>query len=77
MLIGDAAMLIDPFTGEGIGNAMMSGMLAAQQAKICITQNDFSTTAIRHYDKAVYERLWSELLLSYTDAAVGQFPFHF
>jgi flavin-dependent dehydrogenase len=34
MLTGDAAMLIDPFTGEGIGNAMMSGMLAAQQATV-------------------------------------------
>ena len=27
LLIGDAASLIDPFTGEGIGNALVSGML--------------------------------------------------
>jgi len=30
MLTGDAASLIDPFTGEGISNAMYSGMLAAE-----------------------------------------------
>ena len=74
MLIGDAAMLIDPFTGEGIGNAMMSGMLAAQQTKACIEQKDFSTTAMRSYDKAVYDRLWSELLLSYRMQQLVNFP---
>ena len=34
MLLGDAGYLIDPFTGEGIGNAMMSAMIAAQQVRI-------------------------------------------
>jgi flavin-dependent dehydrogenase len=33
LLVGDAAALIDPFTGEGIGNAMCSGMLAAAHIK--------------------------------------------
>lgn len=61
MLIGDAASLIDPFTGEGIGNAMMSGMLAAQQA---IAGSDYSAATLKQYDEAVYRRLWSELSLS-------------
>lgn len=61
MLIGDAASLIDPFTGEGIGNAMMSGMLAAKHAMTC--QNHHATT-MAEYDAAVYKRLWSELSLS-------------
>lgn len=30
VLIGDAASLIDPFTGEGIGNALVSGKLTAK-----------------------------------------------
>jgi len=30
ILIGDSASLIDPFTGEGIGNALVSGKLTAQ-----------------------------------------------
>ena len=61
MLIGDAASLIDPFTGEGIGNAMMTGMLAAQQA---LASNDYTKGALAAYDTVVYRRLWSELSLS-------------
>src|SRR3989338_600103 len=30
VLVGDAASLIDPFTGEGIGNGMTSGKLASE-----------------------------------------------
>src|SRR5690606_35543296 len=32
MLVGDAAHLIDPFTGEGISHAMISGVHAANRA---------------------------------------------
>jgi len=74
MLIGDAAMLIDPFTGEGIGNAMMSGMLAAQQAKRSIESGDFSGAGLKAYDKATYDRLWSELLLSYRMQQLVNYP---
>jgi geranylgeranyl reductase family protein len=74
ILVGDAAMLIDPFTGEGIGNAMMSGMYAAQQAKACIELADFSAAALKPYDKAVYDRLWSELLLSYRMQQLVNYP---
>lgn len=64
MLCGDAASLIDPFTGEGIGNAMMSGMMSAQQAVKCISENHFSADFIAEYDNHVYGRLWKELSLS-------------
>jgi geranylgeranyl reductase family protein len=64
MLCGDAASLIDPFTGEGIGNAMMSGMMAAQMAAKCVSENNFSTDFILEYDNRVYGRLWKELSLS-------------
>jgi geranylgeranyl reductase family protein len=74
MLIGDAAMLIDPFTGEGIGNAMMSGMYAALQAKQCLDKNDFSKKVLKAYDETVYKRLWSELLLSYRMQQLVNFP---
>jgi len=30
MLIGDAASLVDPFSGEGVGNALVSGEMAAR-----------------------------------------------
>ncbi|MFN4082482.1 MAG: NAD(P)/FAD-dependent oxidoreductase [Bacteroidia bacterium] len=66
LLVGDAASLIDPFTGEGIGNAMYSGMLAANHIKNCIEANNYSAAFNAAYDKAFYNRQWDELKLSHT-----------
>lgn len=67
LLCGDAASLIDPFTGEGIGNALYSGYFAAQAIKKAIDANDYSADYFAlHYDRLVYERLWGELKLSHT-----------
>lgn len=77
LLIGDAASLIDPFTGEGIGNAMMSGMLAAQHAQLCLQNNNFSAANNKAYDTAVYKRLWSELSLSRKMQQLVVFPWLF
>ncbi len=65
MLCGDAASLIDPLTGEGIGQAMVSGRYAGWQAKKCFEQNNFSATFMKHYDKTVYNKLWKEHRRSY------------
>jgi geranylgeranyl reductase family protein len=64
MLIGDAGYLIDPFTGEGIGNAFYSGRLAAQQAALCIQNNDYSATAMQRYDSEIERVMGAELRLS-------------
>lgn len=77
MLCGDAAMLIDPFTGEGIGNAMMSGMYAAAQAEKCLQHNTFSEAFMKQYDELLYKRLWPELLLSYRMQQLVNFPWLF
>ena len=74
MLCGDAAMLIDPFTGEGIGNAMMSGMFAASQAEKSLQHKNFFAPFMREYDKELYQRLWPELLLSYRMQQLVNFP---
>ncbi|MBK8487016.1 MAG: geranylgeranyl reductase family protein [Bacteroidetes bacterium] len=77
MLVGDAASLIDPFTGEGIGNAVMSGMCAAMQAKECIANNNFSADYLKAYDTTVYRRLWHELKLSYRMQQLVNYPWLF
>ncbi len=57
LLTGDAASLIDPTTGEGIGPGMLSGYIAAHFIQRAIQKNDFSEEMFRHYDREVYKRL--------------------
>ncbi len=74
MLTGDAASLIDPFSGEGIGNAMKSGKLAAEVAYESFLQQDFSQAFLKRYDARVYQKLGSELWLSHTLQRLANFP---
>lgn len=60
MLCGDAASLVNPATGAGIGQAMQSGRFAGWQALRCFEKNDFSAEFIKKYDKSVYEKIWKE-----------------
>lgn len=64
MLTGDAASLIDPVTGEGMGHAVISGMYAAEQCKRSLDSNNFSAKFMRKYDQQVYQRIGKELKIS-------------
>ena len=64
MLTGDVASLIDPVTGEGIGHAAISGMLAARQAKRSLKANDFTADFMEQYDKSLYDKIGKELNIS-------------
>lgn len=77
LLVGDAASLIDPFTGEGIGNALISGMYAAQIAQKAVLNQNFSAQFLNQYDEIVYKRLWSELRLSRILQSLLKYPFLF
>ncbi len=77
MLVGDAASLIDPFTGEGIGNAMMSGLMAGKKAAQALETNNTSIKKMKEYDDEVYGRLWSELRLSKVMQEMVNYPWLF
>jgi len=53
LLAGDAANLVDTMTGEGITNAMLSGILAAKQACLCFEKQCFDPDFMKQYDKQV------------------------
>lgn len=64
LLLGDAASLIDPFTGEGIGNALRSGRIAADHIAKCFESGRFDAQHNLAYDRKVYYKMWKELRLS-------------
>jgi geranylgeranyl reductase family protein len=77
LLVGDAGSLIDPFTGEGIGNALYSGMMAANHIVEAVKQNRFDASFLKQYDDAFYARQWDELKLSHTMQKLVKFPWLF
>jgi len=76
MLTGDAASLIDPISGDGIGNAMLSGKLAAEQAIRSCKKNNFTASFIRQYDEALSSALGNELKCHFRmQQAISKMPF--
>lgn len=64
MLLGDAAGLIDPFTGEGIGNALYAARFAAQTAAEARSANDFSESFLKRYEDRLWDAIGDELRTS-------------
>lgn len=65
ILLGDAAGLIDPFTGEGIGNAMHSAKIAAEVLTEVCKSNDYSASRLQVYQERVWKEMGDTLRLSY------------
>lgn len=74
LLLGDAAGLIDPFTGEGIGNALRSGRFGAKHVMECFRQNRFDGSFNKAYDKLIYQKLWKEMQLSRSIQVLTKYP---
>jgi geranylgeranyl reductase family protein len=76
ILVGEAAGLVNPVTGEGIDYALESGKLAAEHLTAMFAAGDFSTNRLRAYDadlRAAYQRLFTlcdRLRLLYLNAPV-------
>lgn len=78
LLCGDAANLVDPFSGEGIGNALYSGMLAAMAIDEARKTGDYSAASFaRRYDDVLYKRLGDEFRISTTLQRLCRYPWLF
>ncbi len=60
ILIGDAASLIDPLTGGGVGNAVVSAKIAADTIKKSMASGDFSYKILSEYEKNLDKRMEGE-----------------
>lgn len=65
LLTGDAGSLIDPFTGEGIGNAIVSGRIAGETIVKAVHEGRYDAEFLSSYHKTVYRQLNSEINLSH------------
>ncbi|MEL6867257.1 MAG: geranylgeranyl reductase family protein [Bacteroidota bacterium] len=74
LLLGDAASLIDPFSGEGIGMAIRSARLAADHLLEAFKINRFDAAYNLQYDEAVYSKMWFELSFGRTLQRLMQHP---
>lgn len=63
LLVGDAASLVCPTSGEGIGTAMISGYVAAHFVQKALKNKDFSAAQFAGYDREIYRRLRDEIRL--------------
>lgn len=75
LLIGDAASLVDPFSGEGVGNATISASIAADVIDKAIKEDELGLQRLAEYERRVWEELSDELELNYNLQRAGKFKF--
>ncbi len=65
MLVGDAARMIDPLTGGGIINAIVSGRCAGEVAVNAYEREDFSANSLKEYEEKWKKKLYEKLIRNY------------
>ena len=65
LLVGDAAGFINPVTGGGIHNALISAELAATTIAEAIAADDVSRSRLKIYEKRTHEVMWPSMRRSY------------
>ncbi len=63
LLVGDAASMISPTTGEGIGTGMTTGLIAAKFIARAVEQNNFNESVFKNYDREIYKRTNDDIKL--------------
>ncbi len=61
ILLGDAASMVSPSSGEGIGTGMFSGLIAAEFIERAVETGDFSPKTFKNFDREIYRRLMTEI----------------
>lgn len=69
IVVGEAAGLVNPLTGEGIDYALESGKIAAQHAAQWLADDDFDAARLAAYDQALRDKY--QLLFDYCTRIVG------
>ncbi len=72
LLVGDAGNLIDPFSGEGMGNGMTSGLIASETIFNAIKENDLSEKKLSEYEKKLWSEIGEEVKTSYLLQRMGK-----
>lgn len=75
LLVGDAAGLANAFYKEGVGTAMMSGVIAAQKISECVTANKYDADQLMNYENKLEEELGK--LLKYSRGALKMAKYQF
>ena len=75
ILIGDAASLIDPFSGEGIGNAMTSGKIGFRTISKALRLSNTSSQVLSEYEAELKKEIKDEVAMSYKLQQLGQHKF--
>ena len=65
LLVGDSASIVDPLSGEGIANALVSGELAAELAKVAVAQGACNLAMGRRYQRQLWSRLGRSLITAH------------
>lgn len=63
LLVGDAASIVSPTSGEGIGTGMFSGFIAAHFLQRSVQQNKYDEKMFTAYQREIHKRLKQEELL--------------
>lgn len=76
ILVGDAAGFINPLTGGGIHNALVSAELAAQVADDALQANDVTRSRMQVYEQLCHDHMWQSMRNSYwMQRTFMHFPF--
>lgn len=65
ILVGDAAGFINPLTGGGIHNSIISAELAANVIEDALQKGDTSREALKIYEQQCHNEMWESMMTAY------------